>query len=67
MPINHQETLKIVYEKVATLDFGSLLLLSAQLNDHIFNCWQHHQLQIEKAREATRPVEQALPPDETIQ
>jgi hypothetical protein len=65
MPANHEKVLEEIYTKVAMLDFGHLLMLSASVNEHIYLCWQNHQLQIEKAREqnlkATRPSEQALP------
>lgn len=64
MPYNHEKVLETIYTEVAKLDFGHLLILQASVGDHIHRCWQHHQLQIEKAREenlATQPSEQALP------
>lgn len=63
MPINYQKVLEDTYNSIAKLGFGDLLLLQAQLSEHIHNCWQHHQLQAEKAKAATRPSEQSLPPD----
>lgn len=63
MPHNQEKLLEEIYMKVAKLDFGKLLILSAGVTDHIHNCWQHHQAQLEIAKEkkATQPSEQALP------
>lgn len=58
--INREKVLSDVYENIAKLGFGDLLLIQAQVSEHIFNCWQHHELEREKARAATQPLEQAL-------
>lgn len=58
--INREKVLQDTYDNIAKLGFGDLLLLQAQISEHIHNCWQHHQLEREKALEATRPSEQAL-------
>lgn len=67
MPFDQEKLLEEIYMKVAKLDFGKLLILSAGVTDHIHNCWQHHQAQLEVAKEkakqaskATQPLEQAL-------
>lgn len=65
MLINREKVLEDTYNNIAKLGFGDLLLLSAQLSEHIYNCWQHHQLQVEKTKAATQPSAQALPPDKT--
>jgi len=46
--------LQNVYNNVAKLSFGDLLLLQAQVSEHIHNCWQHHQLEVEKVKEAKK-------------
>lgn len=51
MPYNKEKVLETIYNEVAKLDFGSLLILQASVSEHIHNCWQHHQVQIEKARQ----------------
>lgn len=51
MPFNREKVLETIYAEIAKLGFGDLVLLNTQLSEHIWNCWQHHQLQIEKARE----------------
>ena len=56
--INHEKVLQDLYNNIAKLGFGDLLLVQAQLSEHIHNCWQHHQLQREQA---TQPSAQALP------
>lgn len=62
MPFDQEKLLEEIYMKVAKLDFSKLLILSAGVTDHIHNCWQHHQAQLEIQKErATRPSEQALP------
>lgn len=66
MPYNQEKLLEEIYMKVAKLDFGKLLILSAGVTDHIHNCWQHHQAQLEvQKQKATQPLEQALPSDIT--
>lgn len=60
MPHNTKKALENCYNNIAKLGFGDLLLLQTQLSEHIWNCWQHHQQQIEKTK-ATQPLEQALP------
>lgn len=52
MPHNHQKIVEGIYNEIGKLDFGSLLIVNAALAEHIHRCWQNHQLQIEKAREA---------------
>lgn len=62
MPYDQEKLLEEIYMKVAKLDFTKLLILAVGVNDHIHNCWQHHQAQLEiQKSKATQPSEQALP------
>ena len=51
--INTQKVLADTYENIGKLSFGDLILLNLQLTEHIHNCWQQHQIQIEKTKQAT--------------
>ena len=51
--INTQKVLADTYENIGKLSFGDLILLNLQLTEHIHNCWQQHQIQIEKAKQST--------------
>jgi len=51
-PINKDKVLTDIYNGVALLSFGDLVLLQAQVSEHMHNCWQHHQLQREKVKAA---------------
>lgn len=65
-PINKEKVLSDIYNGIALLSFGDLLLLQTQVSEHIHNCWQHHQLQIEKTRRSEKNslVEWANSPDD---
>ena len=51
--INTQKVLSDTYENIGKLSFGDLILLNLQLTEHIHNCWQQHQIQIEKHKQST--------------
>lgn len=59
MPYSQEKTLETIYNEIAKLQFGSLVLLQASLSEHIHRCFQHGVLQ------ATQPSAQALPEDIT--
>lgn len=69
LPINRDKVMQDLYDGIAKLSFGDLLLLHTQLGEHIWNCWEHHQQQVELAKmekeKATQPLEQALPSTQT--
>lgn len=60
LPVNRDKVMQDLYEGIAKLGFGDLLLIQTQLSEHIWNCWEHHQQQLE-VQKATRASEQALP------
>lgn len=62
--INEEKALQTIYDNLAKLPFSKLLLVNAQVSEHIFNCWQHHEaMRLQKLNGSTRPTEQALPVD----
>lgn len=63
-PVNRDKVMQDLYDGIAKLSFGDLLLVHTQLGEHIWNCWEHHQQQLE-IQKATRASEQALPSGET--
>jgi hypothetical protein len=53
--INREKNMSELYERMAKCTFSELLLVQAQLSDHILQCWQHHQIELEKKRAEEEP------------
>jgi len=58
---NEEKAMTDAVEAIARLKWPQLLTLQAQLSGHILNCWDHHQVQIEKHKQLTNQADINLP------